>query len=177
MRILITGGAACGKSAYAEQRALELKAPHAYVATMRVYGDEDLSRVRRHRDMRAGKGFETFELAHLEDCLQLSDSLPEHATVLLEDLGNLVSNALFDENGAMYDESKAHEEINAALDMLADSSANLIVVGNEVGAGAECQTPELQSYISLLGAIACEYAASCDEVIEVVCGVPRVLKR
>lgn len=176
MRILITGGAASGKSSYAEERALEMSAPHVYLATMQAHSEEDALRVQRHQAMRAGKGFITLEFAHADEQSQLLDFLPEQATVLLEDLGNLVSNALFDADGTMRDESCAYQSVRSTFALLADNTAHLIVVGNEVGMGVEQQTPELQTYIRLLGRVACEYAASCDEVVELACGIPRRIK-
>ena len=63
MIAVVTGGAASGKSAFAESLALSLPGPHAYVATMRNSHDEETeARIARHRSMRAGKGFVTVEL-------------------------------------------------------------------------------------------------------------------
>ena len=77
MMVLVTGGAASGKSAFAERVALSLPAPHAYVATMRHGDAETEARIDRHRQMRAGKGFETVELEAGAGC---SERLSEAAT-------------------------------------------------------------------------------------------------
>jgi adenosylcobinamide kinase/adenosylcobinamide-phosphate guanylyltransferase len=60
MTVLITGGAASGKSALAERLAVALNDGNlAYFATMQISDDECKTRVAKHRLMRAGKGFET----------------------------------------------------------------------------------------------------------------------
>jgi adenosylcobinamide kinase/adenosylcobinamide-phosphate guanylyltransferase len=175
MNILVTGGAASGKSAYAERRALDLGGSPIYVATMRVNGTEDEARVRRHRGLRDGTGFATAECptpGALEDAAL---ALPDDATVLLEDLGNLVADGLFTLQGDMRQIEEAHREIARAIATVEQHAAHLVVVGNEVGCGIAPDTDEMRAYIGLLGRIACEYAATCDEVVECVCGIPQII--
>ena len=66
MTTLVTGGAASGKSEYAEHLAETAHAagretPLWYIATMTAPDDESRDRVQKHRDRRAGKGYETVE--------------------------------------------------------------------------------------------------------------------
>lgn len=62
MFVLVTGGAASGKSAYAENLLLRSPAsPKCYLATMLAQDAESRARVERHRAMRKGKGFLTLE--------------------------------------------------------------------------------------------------------------------
>ncbi len=105
--ILVTGGAASGKSAYAEERIRELFWASGlpgkrllYLATMQRDGSPETdSRIARHRQQRQGRGFETLEKAcRLED-LKPAD-MNEAADfsrcfVLLEDLGNLLANEMY----------------------------------------------------------------------------------
>lgn len=94
MNVLITGGAGSGKSAYAEQLAASLSATRTYLATMVNTSPEASNRINRHRQQRAELDFATIECP---------DSLPNarrlgsrcNGVVLLDDLGNLVANALF----------------------------------------------------------------------------------
>ena len=88
---LVIGGAASGKSEYAE--GLVLASPHLpryYIATMEPFDDEGRARVEKHRKMRADKQFETVE------CYTglTSVRLPRRGTVLLECVGNLAANEL-----------------------------------------------------------------------------------
>ena len=62
MFTLVVGGAASGKSEYAEQLILRAGAlPRYYVATMEPFGAEARARIARHRVLRAQKRFETIE--------------------------------------------------------------------------------------------------------------------
>ena len=92
MIFLLTGGAACGKSSYAEQLALRLGSPRYYIASMQPYGEEGELRIRRHRAMRAGKGFQTIERYTDLQGLELPE---KDAVVLLECLCNLTANEMF----------------------------------------------------------------------------------
>ena len=63
MRILLIGGGKSGKSSTAQRLAATLSgaAPRYYWATMTPHDGEDLSRIRRHVEDRAGMGFITVE--------------------------------------------------------------------------------------------------------------------
>ena len=59
MLTLVLGGAASGKSGYAESLVLKTALPRYYIATMQVWDAECAARVEKHRKMRAAKQFET----------------------------------------------------------------------------------------------------------------------
>ena len=61
MLTLVIGGAASGKSEYAESLVLRSALPRYYLATMQVWDAECAARVEKHRRMRAAKQFETVE--------------------------------------------------------------------------------------------------------------------
>lgn len=61
MLTLVLGGAASGKSGYAESLVLKTALPRYYIATMQVWDAECAARVEKHRRMRAAKQFETVE--------------------------------------------------------------------------------------------------------------------
>lgn len=129
MLTLVLGGAASGKSAYAESLVLKTGLPRYYLATMQVWDAECAARVEKHRKMRAQKQFETLECPLHLDRL----ALPDRGTVLLEDLGNLVANELYSPGGAG---KHTAEAVLAGLERLAAGCDNLIVVSNEVAASA-----------------------------------------
>ena len=67
MLTLVLGGAASGKSEYAESLVLKTALPRYYLATMQVWDAECAARVAKHRKMRARKQFATVECPlHLE---------------------------------------------------------------------------------------------------------------
>ena len=93
MTALVFGGAASGKSEYGEKLVCSLPRTGEliYLATMEPFGPEAEARIRRHRELRACRGFSTLERAR-----DLAGRpLPSGGTVLLEDLGNLAANELF----------------------------------------------------------------------------------
>lgn len=100
-------------------------------------------------------------LARKSDPVQMDgeSALPLVAgTVLLEDLSNLVVN-------------ECASQLPAVL-----ASDNAVVVANEIGADGARYDDFTCGFIDQLGALACGIAARADVVVEVVAGVPRVVK-
>ena len=98
MLILVTGGAASGKSAHAERLLCEcVPSSRLYLATMQPFGAAAQARIARHRALREGKGFETVECPLGLQNLSLSQ---RYDGILLEDLGNLLANEIFAPDGA-----------------------------------------------------------------------------
>ena len=112
MIILLTGGSGGGKSAFAEKLLSALPPPRHYIAAMLPYGEEGRLRIRRHREIRAGKGFITHE--RYVDLGGLS--LPGGGSALVECLCNLTANEMFEETGAG---ENAESAILAGVDRLA----------------------------------------------------------
>ena len=165
MLTLVLGGAASGKSEYAEALVLRSALPRYYLATMQVWDAECAARVEKHRKMRAAKQFETIECPlHLEMV-----HLPRKGTALLEDLGNLTANELYDPSGAG-DAAAAH--ILQGLDSLAVQCENLIVVSNEVFSGGADYAGDTDRYLLALARVNNALAARADAVVRVVCGIP-----
>ena len=169
MKILLTGGSACGKSSFAEKLAVQLPGPRYYIATMRPYDEECLQKIARHRILRADKGFETIEQhTNLEEIV-----LPQRGTALLECMCNLTANEMFDEEGSTRD---AYDSILRGMDSLSKQCQHLIVVTNDVGGGCDCYSEETLEYVRLLGRLNKALAQRADCVCELVCGIPLLLK-
>ena len=165
MLTLVIGGAASGKSAYAESLVLKTGLPRYYLATMQVWDAECAARVEKHRKMRAEKQFETLECPlHLDHL-----ALPGRGTVLLEDLGNLVANELYDPGGAGEHTAKA---VLIGLERLAAGCSDLIVVSNEVFSGGADYVGDTGQYLRALAQVNNAFAARADNVCRVVCGLP-----
>ena len=126
MMILLTGGSGCGKSSFAERLCMEMPLPRYYIAAMKPYGEGGMEKVERHRKMRAGKGFETFECYTEMEKL----TLPARGTTLLECVCNLTANEMFDETGNVCD---PYARVLAGVENLRGQSETLIVVTNDVG--------------------------------------------
>lgn len=165
MLTLVVGGAASGKSEYAERLVLQTALPRYYLATMQVWDAECAARVEKHRRMRAEKQFETLECPlHLGTV-----RLPARGTALLEDLGNLTANELYDPAGAG---EAAASAILDGLGRLAAQCEHLVVVSNEVFSGGAGYAGDTDRYLKALAQVNNTLAARADAVVRVVCGIP-----
>lgn len=167
MLTLVLGGSASGKSEYAEHLAVQAGAPRYYIATMEPFDGECRARIRRHREMRAQRGFQTIErytgLAGLE--------LPARGVALLECMSNLAANEMYSPVGA--GESGALAAILGGVERLEGQALHLIVVSNDVFAdGVEQYDDSTRRWLGLLGAVNRALARRAAAVCEVVCGIP-----
>ena len=166
MFTLVIGGAASGKSEYAEAHALSLPGRKVYLATMRPSDGECLARIEKHRRQRADKGFETVE--RYTDLV--GAPVPEGANVLLECLGNLLANDLYSSNGG------GMQAILEGIGVLLSRCRHLTVVTNEVCSGGTDYDESALFYLRELAHINRTLAAQADRVVEVVCGLPHFWK-
>lgn len=175
MRTLVTGGVRSGKSRYAE--GLLAGEPRVtYVApgpTTAEDADPDWAeRIARHQERRPAH-WRTLETRDLATALQQSDG-----AVIVDCLGTWMT--------AVIDAAKAwerpREEIDAILReqldplvaAVADCTAPLVLVTNEVGLGVVPSHRSGRLFRDLLGTVNQEVGAACDEVHLVVAG--RVLR-
>ena len=89
MLSLIIGGAASGKSEFAENHVFSLSGDRIYLACMEPSGESAAARIQRHRLLRQDKGFTTLEL--YRDFKAADPALLRDKNILLEDIPNLVS--------------------------------------------------------------------------------------
>ena len=171
MTLLVCGGAASGKSVYAEEMLCRLSgdAPRVYLATMKPEGKEAAVRIEKHRAQRAGRGFETLECPlRLQDAAVRTDS-----AVLLEDIDNLCANELFDPAGIG---DGAAEAIVRGAEALARRCRCLVIVTNEVCSGGTDYAGDTLRYMNVLAETNRHLAALADDVCEVVCGLAEYYK-
>ena len=168
MFTLIIGGAASGKSEFAEALVRQRGGQPVYIATLLPWDDECRRRICRHQARRARDGYVTLEVP-----LGLSrlpaDSLPENATVLLECMSNLAANELYCPEGAG---KAAYDEIDAGIRALLPRCRHLIVVSNEVFCGGSDYAGDTDDYLRLLARLNKLMAGLADEAFEVVAGLP-----
>ena len=166
MLTLVIGGAGSGKSAFAEALVCRRNGKKLYLATMLPHGAEALTRIEKHRAQRAGRGFET-----LERGLDMEHAaIPAGADILLEDLSNLLANEIFDPAGGGVD------AVRRGIEHLISESDNLTVVTNEIFSDGADYDVESLRYMRLLAELNREIAARADLAVELVCGLPNVLK-
>ena len=184
MIVFINGGSGSGKSAFAESVAQGFGGKMVYVATMPIFGEEDLKKVERHHKLRAGKGFETLERPKL-----LTDLPDGEETVLIECMSTHTANCLYDPeidwnliSGMEEDPDKEKEptvlaeRIFRELDPILQRKGNTIFVSAEVGADGEIYDPETEKYKHVLLRVNNYLMEHADAAYEVVCGIPLKIK-
>lgn len=164
MLILVVGGSASGKSAFAESLACKGAFPRVYIATMQSMDDECEKRIARHRAMRAGKGFDTLECP-----AGLADVCIDAKTVLLECLSNLAANEMFSPGMTP---QKAQQNILNGIDLLCRRCERVVIVSNEIFCDGVAYDASTQAYRVLLAHLNRAIAERADCVFEVVHGIP-----
>lgn len=182
MVTLVTGGSGSGKSEYGEALILGFNPSLVYyIATMEVWGKEGMEKVKRHRELRRGKGFITLECRRRLGRLQLaeaSSSSRSGRAVFLECVSNLAANEMFGgedwrgEGGIQGLAVRIGEDI-AALSLQAEE---LVIITNEVGSDGSAYGEETMEYIRLMGLLNQRLAEMADQVVEVICGIPVIWK-
>jgi adenosylcobinamide kinase/adenosylcobinamide-phosphate guanylyltransferase len=172
MLILIIGGSGSGKSLFAEQLFQKLcpTDPRYYIATMQVWDEECRQRIRKHRQQRAGKGFQTLEIP--DHLLEAVPQIPEGSSALLECIGNLVANEQF----GVGDAPQAAERILSGLSALQERLTHLVVVTNMVSAVPPPDDPAMIAYLKHMETVNCTLAHAAQVVLEVCSGLPILWK-
>lgn len=179
--IVIYGTASSGKSGIAEKIALdkaeELKKNLIYLATMETESLAAKERIKRHRALRKGKGFETIEEMYDPSIYkeQVSDKV-----VLLECMSNLCSNILYRKMGDVpakdADINQLSEEICSKINELSTYCKELIIVTNNLFEDGITYDAWTDGYLMLLGNVNRSLAGISDVFIEVINGIPVTLK-
>lgn len=163
---LVLGGAASGKSAFAENLLLESDLDPVYIATGRVTDAEMGAKIKLHQ-IRRGP-----EWRLLEEPGNLSKPLAELGAsdgALLDCATMWLSNRLM-----------AHQPLDEAAEAfmseLSNATTPVIVVSNEVGQGIVPENKLARQFREAQGRLNIAVAARADLVVQVIAGLPNVLK-
>lgn len=174
--ILITGGSRSGKSAFAQRTAETLPGPRAYIATCPVIDPEMGERIRKHKEARRGKGWETIEeTVDLAGVIRRSGSF----RVLLVDCLTLwINNLLYEagKRGELFTEETAIDRCRELTDSCGPFNGTVIFVTNEVGMGIVPDNETARQFRDIAGRCNREIAAAAGTVTLVVSGIPIHLK-
>lgn len=176
MMALIIGGSGSGKSAYAEDYMVSISEDRKkyYIATMQIYDEEGKRKVERHRMLRGGKGFSTIEQP--VDIGKAAEKMEaEDRTALLECISNLTANEMFS-GEAPATEEVIIEKIVGGIAVLNRELTHLVIVSNNVFEDGNVYDKTTMAYIRAMGRINQKLAEMADEVVEVVVGIPIVIK-
>ena len=175
MMVAVTGASASGKSAFAEQCLVDRgEYRRIYVATMIAWDEECKERIKKHRNMRQKKQFETLECPF---DLERAD-IPEGSAVLLECLSNLAANELYRDIGHsdIHVEDVRKKILNGIL-RIKDRAGELVIVTNEVFGEAPLLGEETEKYRRLLGELNRDVFELADQVYLVEAGIPMGLNK
>lgn len=163
---LVLGGAASGKSAWAENAVENLGRPKVYIATAQAFDDEMAAKIQDHKRVR-GAGWDTLETP-LDPGAALRE-LPTDRAVLIDCATMWLSNLIM----AGKDIGQATDELLAAL---AATPAPIVMVTNEVGQGIVPENALARGFREAQGRLNIRLAAQADRVVQVIAGLPNVLK-
>lgn len=176
MMTLIIGGSGSGKSVYAEDYMVSISEDRKkyYIATMQIYDEEGKRKVERHRMLRGGKGFSTIEQP--VDIGKAAEKMEaEDRTALLECVSNLTANEMFS-GEVPATEEVITEKIVGGIAVLNRELTHLVIVSNNVFEDGNVYDKTTMAYIRAMGRINQKLAEMADEVVEVVVGIPIVIK-
>lgn len=163
MLILVIGTPDSGKSQFAENLAMKLfeNRKKAYVATMIPFGEEGRRRVEKHRMLREGKGFITFERGtHLEELIpQFKEK--DIADTLVECMSNLVGNEMHNEAHEGLSLDNLTDIIVSEVISLYECCLNMIVVTNTFS--GDFDDEDTRRYIELQNKVNEKLMALVDE--------------
>ena len=163
---LVLGGAASGKSAFAEALTLADGRPCLYIATAQAHDAEMSDKIARHRARRDGRW------TTIEAPLDIGPALaaaPECSAVLLDCATLWLSNRMMAEQ----DLSTADADLCAALRRC---PAPVVVVSNEVGQGIVPEHSMGREFRNAQGRLNQALAAEAGLAVQVIAGLPLVLK-
>jgi len=167
-RILVLGGSGSGKSLFAQKlardAALREKRPLYYLATMRPFDAEDCLRIKRHRRVREGWGFDT-----IEEPLFLSRARCGGGVVLLDSLTALLTNRMFSPEGEGV-------SLEKELSALTETAFLTVLVSDMLFSDSLFYDPQTEEFRRRLGHLHQSLAKSCKTVYRLSCGVPEVWK-
>lgn len=163
---LVLGGAACGKSDFAESLVLQGENAPVYIATAQIFDDEMAAKASRHRDQRGDRW------TTIEEPLDLPGVLgrctPDQA-VLIDCATLWLTNVMLGDH-----DIAAHT--TRLCDALRACPAPVVIVSNEVGQGIVPDNALSRKFRNAQGTLNQIIAAKADLVVAVMAGLPLVLK-
>ncbi|NUH63823.1 bifunctional adenosylcobinamide kinase/adenosylcobinamide-phosphate guanylyltransferase [Sulfitobacter sp. S0837] len=160
------GGAASGKSQWAEELANSSGLKRTYLATGRIWDAEVQERVNIHR-ARRDAGWQTVECP-----LDLSEPL---SNLTMGEIA-LIDCATMWLSNHLLEGSDLKQAQNDLLQALRGCAAPWIIVSNEVGQGIVPDNALARQFREAQGRLNIALAAEADTVVQVIAGLPQVLK-
>ena len=169
-KILVLGGAASGKSAFAEGL-LDGVTPRVYIATYEVlvgaFDNEMTDKIAQHKTRR-GTDWHTIESPRgLAKAIENALPNAPQGAILVDCMTMWLANIM---------EADMDGEITALLHVFEISEKRLILVSNETGLGIVPDSPVGRRFRQSQGELNQALAVRADCVIQVIAGLPLILK-
>lgn len=159
--ILVSGSNGSGKSRFAESLIGRFPGGRYYIATMDPQTEDNLRRIQKHREQRAGMGFTTLEIPFHVGEAEISPG----SAVLLEDVSNLLANSIFERHETV-------EDVYRDILVLAGRCAVLaaVTISNLCSEGYKGETAVYIDALNLLNQRLFEQSAAA---VEMETGTPK----
>lgn len=164
--ILITGGQRSGKSAKAEELALNLADNPVYVATAHIWDEEFRERVKRHQERRGP------QWTNIEEEKYLSRHDLTGRVAVIDCVTLWLTNYFYESQ----DVESTLRAVKEEFEKLTAQDATFIFVTNEIGSGGVSVDPVQRQFTDLEGWMNQYIANHADEVILMVSGIAVKIK-
>ncbi len=193
MVFFITGGNDNGKSEYAEDLVIKLSPggrsagyTRIYLATMGARDEESLKRIKKHifrrKDMEYITIEKSFDVGSIDITnIDIANGSEKNVNedkggkriLLIEDIPNLLAGEMF--KGTSFYPDVA-DKITADIMKLISACEHTVIVTNEVFSDGMIYDEYTTTYLREFGTINRRLARYSDKVVELVCGIPCIVK-
>lgn len=193
MVFFITGGNDNGKSEYAEDLVIKLSPggrsagyTRIYLATMGARDEESLKRIKKHifrrKDMEYITIEKSFDVGSIDITnIDIANGSEKNVNedkggkriLLIEDIPNLLAGEMF--KGTSFYPDVA-DKITADIMKLISACEHTVIVTNEVFSDGMIYDEYTTTYLREFGTINRRLAGYSDKVVELVCGIPLIIK-
>jgi adenosylcobinamide kinase/adenosylcobinamide-phosphate guanylyltransferase len=185
MVVFITGGNDNGKSEYAEDLVIKLSPggrsagyTRIYLATMGARDEESLKRIKKHifrrKDMEYITIEKSFDVGSIDITnIDTSKTDTGKKILLIEDIPNLLAGEMF-KGTSFYPD--VVDKITADIMKLISACEHTVIVTNEVFSDGMIYDEYTTTYLREFGTINRRLAGYSDKVVELVCGIPCIVK-
>lgn len=180
--ILVTGGARCGKSSFAEKLSLKYGEKVLYLATAVPFDQEMKERIQKHQNRRPKEWITLEGYINLEK--DIIEKSKEVDTILLDCITIMVTNLLFyfakgtepEQMDFPLLEQKILAELEQTISALQKTKKQCILVTNEIGMGIVPESVLSRQFRDIAGRVNQKLADISEEVYLVISGIPVKIK-
>lgn len=163
---LVLGGAASGKSSFAEKLVIHSDLPRSYLATAQAFDDDMREKIQQHQIDR-GPNWATTEVPIALP--QAVTDQPKDNIILIDCLTLWLTNL-------MLSDADCDKAAQALFSAIQPRNRPVIAVSNEVGHSVIPETSLGRRFQRAQGRLNAQVAAQADLVVMVTAGLPQVLK-